>query len=396
MGEPWVGTGVWKAEWKSSVSLPPATLLMLPAATLLRLLLRWVRRPLLPVIRLWRRNIQLKVVVTTLLMSLGVVLLLGFVVIGQVRNGLLEAKVKASQSQATGGFAVAKQKADEAAAGTSDDGTGRDGHSSQNVISWMSELVLSLSSGGQGAFDVVTLPTGDESGGGRGPRSRQERGQDALLRVEVELDEVIFGVHRDLEVDTAVVCDTCQGSCAQPGTSAVTCDICRGSGSIQRQVRSLLGNVMTSSPCGTCRGYGTVIPNPCPTCQGQGRVRARRSIPIDIPAGVDTGLRLPHRVDTTSELAALWKHHRALGRREAVLVVQPPPADTALPRAVVDGAVADALADAARHGVAGPGVTPFLLAAVERATSGRSLVANLALLEANARLAAEVAVALAG
>ncbi len=99
-------------------------------------------------------------------------------------------------------------------------------------------------------------------------------------------------MHRDLEVDTAVVCDTCHGSCAQPGTSAVTCDICRGSGSIQRQVRSLLGNVMTSSPCGTCRGYGTVIPHPCPTCQGQGRVRARRTVPVDIPAGVDTGLRL--------------------------------------------------------------------------------------------------------
>ncbi len=47
----------------------------------LRLFMRWVRRPLLPVMRLWRRNIQLKVVVTTLLMSLGVVLLLGFVVI---------------------------------------------------------------------------------------------------------------------------------------------------------------------------------------------------------------------------------------------------------------------------------------------------------------------------
>ncbi|MFF0788196.1 MtrAB system histidine kinase MtrB [Streptomyces spiralis] len=138
----------------------------------LRLLLRWVRRPLLPVMRLWRRNIQLKVVATTLLMSLGVVLLLGFVVIGQVRNGLLEAKVKASQSQATGGFAVAKQKADEAATGTGDDGAApADGHSSQNVISWMSELVLSLSSGGQGAFDVVTLPADDNGGGGRGPRA---------------------------------------------------------------------------------------------------------------------------------------------------------------------------------------------------------------------------------
>lgn len=93
----------------------------------LRLFMRWVRRPLLPVMRLWRRNIQLKVVATTLLMSLGVVLLLGFVVIGQVRNGLLDAKVKASQSQATGGFTAAKQKAEEAASTNGDDGTPADG-----------------------------------------------------------------------------------------------------------------------------------------------------------------------------------------------------------------------------------------------------------------------------
>lgn len=86
----------------------------------LRLFTRWVRRPLLPAMRLWRRNIQLKIVVTTLLMSLGVVLLLGIVVIGSVRNGLLDAKVKASQSQAEGGFRAAKDKADTAAAGARD------------------------------------------------------------------------------------------------------------------------------------------------------------------------------------------------------------------------------------------------------------------------------------
>ncbi|WP_234331834.1 MtrAB system histidine kinase MtrB [Streptomyces sp. NRRL S-455] len=141
----------------------------------IRLFMRWVRRPLLPVMRLWRRNIQLKVVATTLLMSLGVVLLLGFVVIGQVRNGLLDAKVKASQSQATGGFAVAKQRADEAASGTGDDVATADGRPAQNVIQWMSDLVSSLSSGGQGAFDVVTLPASDTNGaGGRGPRASGE------------------------------------------------------------------------------------------------------------------------------------------------------------------------------------------------------------------------------
>ena len=127
----------------------------------------------------------------------------------------------------------------------------------------------------------------------RGPRSRRERGQDALIRLEVSLDEVIFGTHRDLEVDTAVTCETCHGSCCQPGTSPVTCDICGGTGHIQRSVRSLLGNVMTSSPCGSCRGYGTIIATPCVTCQGQGRVRARRTVPVDVPAGVDTGVRLP-------------------------------------------------------------------------------------------------------
>jgi molecular chaperone DnaJ len=131
-------------------------------------------------------------------------------------------------------------------------------------------------------------------GGGRstGPRSRRERGQDGLLKVEVDLDEVIFGTKRDLDVTTAVLCETCSGSCCVPGTSPVRCDICGGSGQIQRTMRSLLGNVVTSNPCGTCQGYGTIIANPCVTCAGKGRVRASRSIPVDIPAGVDTGVRL--------------------------------------------------------------------------------------------------------
>ncbi|WP_420367421.1 molecular chaperone DnaJ [Curtobacterium sp. L1-20] len=149
--------------------------------------------------------------------------------------------------------------------------------------------------GGAGGFsDIFDAFFGGGGGGGRGtgPRSRAERGQDALLRIEVDLDEVVFGTHKDVEVDTAVLCETCHGSCCAPGTSPQTCDICGGSGHIQRQVRSLLGNVVTSAPCGTCRGYGTVIPNPCPTCQGQGRIRARRTVPVDVPAGVDSGLRL--------------------------------------------------------------------------------------------------------
>lgn len=129
-------------------------------------------------------------------------------------------------------------------------------------------------------------------GGSRGPRSRAERGQDALLRVELTLEEAVFGVEKSIPVDTAVLCETCNGSCAKPGTSAKVCDICRGAGQVQTQVRSLLGSVITSSPCGSCRGYGHIIPEPCLTCGGQGRVRARRDIELKIPAGVEDGLRL--------------------------------------------------------------------------------------------------------
>jgi molecular chaperone DnaJ len=151
--------------------------------------------------------------------------------------------------------------------------------------------------GGAGNFsgfgDIFETFFGAGAGGRPGrPRSRRERGQDALVRVTLELGDVIFGAHRELDVDTAVLCETCQGSCCQPGTSPVTCEICRGSGNVQRQVRSLLGNVVTSQPCNVCQGYGTTIPYPCATCQGQGRVRARRTVSIDIPAGVETGLRL--------------------------------------------------------------------------------------------------------
>ena len=107
-----------------------------------------------------------------------------------------------------------------------------------------------------------------------------------------------------------------------------------------------------------------------------------------------TGLPVPARADEAAEIATLFAAERALGRPGALLVVQAPPEEAALPREIVDGAVARALEEARRSDVRGGGVTPFLLAAMERETGGRSLAANLALLEANAALAAQIAGAL--
>jgi pseudouridine-5'-phosphate glycosidase len=107
-----------------------------------------------------------------------------------------------------------------------------------------------------------------------------------------------------------------------------------------------------------------------------------------------TGLKVPARVESAHEIAAILRASRALGLRSAVVVVQPPPAAAALDPGVVERAVRKALRLARAEDVRGGAVTPFLLAAVEQATKGGSLRANLALLEANARLAGEVAVAL--
>jgi len=108
-----------------------------------------------------------------------------------------------------------------------------------------------------------------------------------------------------------------------------------------------------------------------------------------------TGLRLPARADSAREIAAIHRAARLLGRPQATLVVQPPPDDVALDAETVHRAVARALDEAKRGDIRGAAVTPFLLAAVERATDGRSLAANLGLLEENAFLAGSIAVELA-
>jgi len=108
-----------------------------------------------------------------------------------------------------------------------------------------------------------------------------------------------------------------------------------------------------------------------------------------------TGIPLSARADSPGDVAAIYRAHRALGRPQAVVVMQPPPAEHALASHIVEHAVELALDHARREHVQGAQVTPFLLAEVERATGGASLSANLALLESNALLAAEVARALA-
>jgi molecular chaperone DnaJ len=130
------------------------------------------------------------------------------------------------------------------------------------------------------------------SGGQRGPRSRVRQGADALIRVELDLAETAFGLTKDITVDTAVACTTCAGEGTAPGTHPETCGTCRGRGEVQSVQRSFLGQVMTTRTCPRCVGTGTTIEHPCGECSGDGRVRARRTLTVKVPAGIEDGMQI--------------------------------------------------------------------------------------------------------
>ncbi len=109
----------------------------------------------------------------------------------------------------------------------------------------------------------------------------------------------------------------------------------------------------------------------------------------------ESGLPVDVRADSAAEVAALWRAHRALGAPGALLLCVAPPAEYALDAAEVNASILRALAHAREEGVRGREVTPFLLRAVAEETGGGSLETNVALLRSNARVAAEVASAIA-
>lgn len=149
--------------------------------------------------------------------------------------------------------------------------------------------------GFQGGFDFGDIMDAFFGGGGgsqRGPRTRARRGQDALIRLQIDLNTAVFGDTRDITVDTASRCGSCNSTGLDGDSQPVVCAMCKGRGELQQMQRSFLGQVMTSRPCPQCQGFGTTIPHPCHECSGDGRVRTRRTMTIQIPPGVDTGTRI--------------------------------------------------------------------------------------------------------
>jgi molecular chaperone DnaJ len=132
---------------------------------------------------------------------------------------------------------------------------------------------------------------GDAFGTRRGPAG-SPRGYDAEIAVELTLQEAAFGVVQPVEVRLPVTCERCDGSGCEPGTHPSRCDVCGGTGEVRQVRRSILGQMVTASPCPACDATGSRILSPCRDCRGEGRVNALRRIDVEVPAGVDSGQRL--------------------------------------------------------------------------------------------------------
>ncbi len=147
-------------------------------------------------------------------------------------------------------------------------------------------------------FDAFFGGSGGNPFGGRqrGPAG-PPRGQDLEVIADLTFEEAVFGDQVSVTLKLPVRCDECGGSGAGGGTKPVTCSDCRGSGQVQRVRQSLLGQMVTASPCARCGGLGEVIATPCANCRGEGRVTIDKTYEVDVPAGVDTGstLRLSGR-----------------------------------------------------------------------------------------------------
>ncbi len=146
-----------------------------------------------------------------------------------------------------------------------------------------------------GLGDIFEAFFGGSPFGGGGNRGRQAgppRGRDQEIVVDVEFAEAVFGTQKDVTVKVAVACESCSASGAAAGTEAVTCLQCAGTGEVRQARQTLLGQMITAAPCGRCSGTGRTISTPCPTCRGEGRRAENRTYTIDVPAGVDSGVRL--------------------------------------------------------------------------------------------------------
>ena len=150
--------------------------------------------------------------------------------------------------------------------------------------------------GGAGGFDFGDLGDifgsffgGGFGGGGRRNPNAPQRGESIRASLSVEFTEAAFGCEKSITIDRSEQCPTCKGKGCAPGTTPEVCTECHGTGTVTQAQRTPFGMMQSQTVCPKCRGKGQIIHQPCPDCRGAGAVRKRRTIQVNIPAGIDNG-----------------------------------------------------------------------------------------------------------
>ncbi len=150
--------------------------------------------------------------------------------------------------------------------------------------------------GGAGGFDFGDLGDifgsffgGGFGGGGRRNPNAPQRGESIRASLSVDFTEAAFGCEKSITIDRSEQCPTCKGKGCAPGTTPEVCTECHGTGTVTQAQRTPFGMMQSQTVCPKCRGKGQIIHQPCPDCRGAGAVRKRRTIQVNIPAGIDNG-----------------------------------------------------------------------------------------------------------
>ncbi len=152
---------------------------------------------------------------------------------------------------------------------------------------------------GFGGFeDIINEVFGGGFGGGFGRgfssnrRNAPRKGSSIRADVTLSFEEAAFGKKEKIEFYRTEECHTCHGDGAKPGTKKSKCIKCNGSGEIRVTQQSILGNTVSIQTCPSCSGSGEIIEEPCGTCKGKGRVKKKKTINVDLPAGVFEGAQM--------------------------------------------------------------------------------------------------------
>lgn len=157
--------------------------------------------------------------------------------------------------------------------------------------------------GFSGGFDGVDLSDifgdifGGFGGGFGGTSSRSNpgsprRGTDIAVQLDISFMEACKGVSHDIGVTRVENCEECGGTGAKKGTSPKTCPECNGAGSVSVSQRTMFGSMMSKRACTRCGGKGKIVETPCPKCGGKGTLSRKKTISVNVPAGIDDGMTL--------------------------------------------------------------------------------------------------------